>query len=138
MQSLAVDDSGRVYVAWLNGNWSGNSFVYCAKSTNGGQSFLQPVRACDSFAQSQYAYPSLAVSKSGRYVYVARSEHSYNPDSSYRVLLSRSTDGGSSFLAPDTRVFQGSAAGIVRQTIAVFQDTIVFVAAEGGRRTEPD
>ena len=132
LQSLALDDSGRIHVCWLNCNPAGGYFTYYTKSNDGGQSFLPPVRSCDSFAGSQYAYPSLAVSRSGKYIYVARSEHSWHPDSTYRVLLSRSTDGGTTFLVPDTRVFLDSLAGIVRQTIAVFQDTIVLVAAEDG------
>jgi hypothetical protein len=132
MSGLAVDDSGRIHVSWVNYNPHNRAFAYYARSTDGGQSFLTPVRACDSLAQTQYAYSSLAVSRSGRYVYIARSENSGYPDSAYRVLLSRSTDGGATFLVPDTRVFPESATGIWRQTIAVYQDTIVLIAAEGG------
>ena len=105
-------------------------FTYYSKSTNGGRSFLAPVRACDSLHLTQYALPSIAVSKSGRCVYVARSEawnDSY-PASTYQIKLSRSTDGGTTFLTPDTRVCPDTTVNQYDPTVAVFDDTIVVVS----------
>ena len=55
--SLAVDDSGGIHVSWLNRNLTNAAFTYYAKSTNGGQSFQPPLRACDSLYRSQHALP---------------------------------------------------------------------------------
>jgi hypothetical protein len=130
MPSMAVDDSGRIHVCWLNYNPYDGRFVYYTKSTDGGQSFLPSVRACDSLHGNQYALPSIAVSRSGRFVYVARSEawnDSY-PASPYQVRVSRSTDGGATFITPDTKVNLDTADDMYDPSVAVFDDTIVFVA----------
>ena len=126
--SLAVDDSGRIHVAWLNGNSAGGSFTYYSKSTDGGQSFLSPIRACDSVSHQQYALPSIAVSRDGCRIYVVRSEAGW-------IMLSRSIDGGTTFLTPDTRVNADTSRNQYDPTIAAFQDSIAFVAwDDGGRR----
>ena len=129
--SLALDDSGTIHVSWMNGNSSDGCFTYYAKSTDGGQNFLTPMRACDSLHMTQPAWPSIAVSKSGRYVYVVRSEAWRDPgggQSTYQIKLSRSTDGGATFLTPDTRVCPDTTMNHYNPTIAVFNDTIVLAA----------
>jgi hypothetical protein len=128
--SLAIDDSGTVHISFSNRNPSGGYFTYYTKSTDGGQSFLPPVRACDSLHHSQLAAPSVAVSRSGRYVYVVRSEawiDSYPPSTS-QIKLSRSTDGGTTFLTPDVRVYPDTSADMYNPSVAVFNDSIVLVA----------
>jgi hypothetical protein len=88
--SLALDDNGTIHVSWLNSNPNDGCFAYYAKSTDGGRSFLQPVRACDSLHTTQPASPSIAVSKSGRYVYVVRSEAWRDPGGGSRRTKSSS------------------------------------------------
>jgi hypothetical protein len=128
--SIAVDDSGVIHVSFASVNSGNCVFAYYAKSADGGRSFLPPVRACDSLHMTQPGLPSIAVSKSGRNVFVARSESrndSY-PASTYQIKLSRSTDGGQSFLRPDTRVCPDTWMNHYDPTVAVFNDSIVLVA----------
>ena len=130
--SLAVDDSGTVHISWLNRGPTGDFTCY-ARSTDGGQSFLPPIRACDSLHRNQGAEPSIAVSKSGRLVYVVRSEvwnDSY-PGSQFQIKLSRSTDGGATFLRPDILVYPDTTVNMHNPSVAVFQDTTVLVAWTG-------
>jgi hypothetical protein len=121
MPSLEVDNGGAIHVAWLNGNDAGGCFAYYAGSTDGGQTFRAPVRACDSLEVSQYAMPSIAVDRDGRRIYVVRSLWN-------QVWLSRSTDGGETFVAPDRRVDGGTAAYVPDAAIAVFDDSVVMIA----------
>jgi hypothetical protein len=121
LPALALDDSGGIHIAWCNYNAAGNEFTYYAKSTDGGLSFLPPVRACESLYQRQPSWVSIAVSRSGRHVYVARQEYS-------RILLSRPTDGGVTFITPDTRVNSDTATPMQNPSVAVFADSIVLVA----------
>jgi hypothetical protein len=127
--SMAVDGSGTIHVSWNNYNSADHQFAYYAKSTDGGQSFLPPVRACDSLYRSQASGPSIAVSRSGRHVYVVRYQRSNPPAfTSYQIFLSRSTDGGATFPAPDTRVSLDSTKDMLYPTVAAFGDSVVLVA----------
>jgi hypothetical protein len=129
--SLAVDDSGTIHVSWINRNPSGGYFTYYAKSTDGGQSFLQPVRACDSLHATQVAGPSIAVTTTGRIVYVARSEKWDDPgpdDPPYQIRLARSTDGGNTFVTPNTLVSLDTTKNMLDPTVAAFGDSTVLVA----------
>jgi hypothetical protein len=112
----------------LNYNPNNSKFTYYARSTNGGQSFLPPVRACDSLYESQYAFSSIAVSRDGRLVYVVRSEGNYPITLPYTVYLSRSTDGGATFVRPDVRVNADTTRNMMYPTIAAANDSVVLVA----------
>jgi hypothetical protein len=123
---MALDDSGRIHVSWTNYNTVGHRFVYYAKSTDGGRSFLPPVRAADSLCGDQYGLSSIAVSRSGRRVCVVRAQASRFPANPYRIILSRSTDGGTTFLRPDIQVSPDT--WVLRSTVATLFDSIVLVA----------
>jgi hypothetical protein len=131
--SLAVDDSGVIHVSWLNYNASplNHAFTHYSKSTDGGLNFRPSIRACDSVSPHQYAFPSIAVSKDGRRVYVVRSEAGYEMSHPYWVILSRSTDGGASFVSPNTVVYSpDSTTWITNPSVAVLFDTVVLVACD--------
>ena len=113
--SIAVDDSGGIHVAWYR------NFMFYVKSTDGGRTFAAPTQASDSAGR----HPALAVSHDGRRVYIAYELHqSLDTD----IRLSRSTDGGASFIVPNTRVNTDANDSTVDPTVAVFHDTIVLVA----------
>jgi hypothetical protein len=131
LPSLAVDDNGGIHVCYLNYNTSDHAFVYYARSTNGGQSFLPPVRACDSTLEHEYGRPSIAVSRSGRDVHVVRSQLSHGPVTPTQIYLARSIDGGATFVSPDARVSSDTAIDMQDPCIALFRDSIVLVAWTG-------
>jgi hypothetical protein len=120
LPSLAVDDSGGIHVAYRHYNPAGYAFTYYAKSTDGGQSFLPSVRACDSLWRGQAGNASLAVSRDGSRIYVAG-------DHWDTISLGRSVDGGRTFLTPDIRVERDSLPSW-HPSVAVYQDSIVMIA----------
>jgi hypothetical protein len=75
------------------------------------------------------------VSHDGRRIYVARDQGTYPH---YNVFLSRSTDGGQTFSALETRVNDDTIDGGNYPAVCVFDDTIVMVAwhiiGQGGAR----
>jgi|GEM_PF-1170780 hypothetical protein len=125
--SLTIDDSGVIHVSWMNGNPGGGGFAHYAKSVDGGLSFLPPVRACDSLYRTQPGAPSIAVTRTGRNVYVARYER-WDGDGAYAIWLARSTDGGNTFLAPNTLIRLDSTHDLWDPSVATFGDSVVLVA----------
>ena len=124
---MVVDDSGIVHVSFASVNDGSCVFAYYAKSTDGGLSFLPPVRACDSLYRTQPGTPSIAVTNTGRTVYVARYER-WNGGGPYAIWLARSTDGGSTFLTPNPLVCLDTTKDMLCPTVAAFGDSIVLVA----------
>ena len=103
MPHLALDAFGKIYVAYnlVNDNTS-NTEVCFTKSTDGGDSFSLPVLVNDSAEVHHQRYPAIAVDSSGQNVYVVW-EDWRNPQYRIDIYLTRSTDGGASFL-PSVRV----------------------------------
>jgi hypothetical protein len=113
--SIAVDNSGGIHVVWQRG------IVRYVKSTDGGQTFSIPVQASENAGLE----PSIAVSRDGRRIYIA---HPVGPGLDTDIMLSRSTDGGQTFMLPETRVNDDTTTGMNYPAVALFQDTIVLVA----------
>jgi len=79
--SLAVDGNGNVYVAWENNYLHSSSYIYFAKSTDGGATWDVNVRPYDSKHRASESHYSLAVDSSGnRYVAWADWRHSTYED----------------------------------------------------------
>jgi len=123
--SLAMDDCGGTHVCWPDYRTTADSVYVCyTKSTDGGRHFSVPVPA-SAFSANNLA-ACIAVSRNGQYVYVAR-DTGY-PFSLAEVILSRSTDGGRTFLHQETKVSDDSIRSAANPVVAVFDDTIVLVA----------
>lgn len=117
--SLALDELGGVHVTWVNEDSSQGRFTCYARSTDGGQTFSTPVRACDTAGAGLCGSNSIAVSRNGQFVAVVREDN-------YRVWLSRSFDGGQTFAAPDLRL-DSNPEGSMTPVIAVFRDSVVLI-----------
>lgn len=88
---IAVDFTGKIYVAWQDNRVS-PSGIYLAKSLDGGLSFGSNQKVSPGAGGGQYT-PALATGPKGQ-VYVAWSE--YLPTAS-RLFFGRSRDGGNHF-----------------------------------------
>ena len=127
--SLMLDDSGSIHLCWVNGNSNGGYFIYYARSTDGGLTFTNPVRASDSTAPiSGIGAGSLAVSRDGQRVYVAW-DGGVQPRTD--ITLNRSTDGGRTFLQPGVKVDDDSIGDSRRPALALFNDTIILATWNG-------
>jgi hypothetical protein len=120
--TVAVDGTGRIYVAWVAGSWKvkgashgghasaggtrkgppprpGNLNIYLATSTDDGKSFSPPVRVNDDPEGAEHRFPTLAIGERN-ILYVAwldkRKQTAEKSDFS-RVFTARSTDGGKTF-----------------------------------------
>lgn len=138
--SLAVDTSpasphrNRVYVAWVRATAALRGSIRISHSDDGGRSWSPP--ATVSRAGREVTYPSIAVSAQGT-VYVA-----WDNVSSYRLQISRSTDGGNTF-EPERPVAQFSlvpiphcGSGVVIRAVratCVHANPIVSVDRSRGR-----
>lgn len=118
--SLALGRDGVIHVAWNNANDSGGNYVHYAKSTDGGLTFTSSVRADDSSTVHQTPTPTIGTSRNGSRVYVARIRHN-------AAVLSRSVDGGRTFMSPDVRVSHDTTTMKELPSIAICSDSIVMV-----------
>jgi hypothetical protein len=121
--NLAVDGNGGVHVCWLNG-WPHPGFIYYTKSTDGGATFSWPILVGDTVHNGR---PAVAVSDDGQRVFIVRDT---GVSGQYGIVLCRSTDGGQTFLHPETRVSPESVSVplLADPTVAVYRDTVVLVA----------
>lgn len=111
--SLAVDDSGRLFVAWhdaRNGDWD----VFLRRSTDGGQTWKKPVRLNDDAmhdGRDQYL-PHLAVSPSGRIDAIFYDRRGDTDNIGTNVDYTWSSDGGQTF-ARNVRINEVTFSSIV-------------------------
>lgn len=114
---LAVDRSatspfkGSVYEAWTDFTQSNGSFINCSRSTNGGDSFKNPIPISPQDRTQLVQGPMPAVAPNGD-LYVAYSDTHFNTSGGISIV--KSTDGGRSFSAPKSAAafFRiGSATG---------------------------
>lgn len=100
---LAVDRSatspfkGSVYEAWTDFTRSNGSFINCSRSTNGGDSFKNPISISPQDRTQRVQGPMPALAPNGD-LYVAYADLHFN--SSGGISVVKSTDGGRSFSAP--------------------------------------
>lgn len=97
-KSLAYAN-GTIFAAWADGysEWAANLLV--ARSTDGGQTFSSPVKANDTPSYDHVGNMSLAVDKTGQYVYVIW----HTTRNGVSTYIARSVDGGETF-GPNMRV----------------------------------
>jgi hypothetical protein len=99
--SIAVDSSGqKVFIAWEDKRNPppDNSDIYCARSTDGGATFLTEVRVDDTGSDSSWQQmPSIGCTRSGDTVYVAWYDGRHGNTTQYDIYFSRSIDQGQTF-----------------------------------------
>ena len=99
-QSRGTSTAGNVYVAWARyPGQSANNVLFFARSTDGGQTFEDPVRLTGGLAEEQFA--DIGIGPQGA-VYVTYREIAHQGPTQNRIRIVRSTDGGQSFSAPIT------------------------------------
>lgn len=98
--SIAVDSSGNPFICWIDDRetaTSGHTQLYFARSTDGGLTFLPPLRASimpdDKGGSCECCNTSIAVSLQGNVFISFRSDVDDNRD----IYIARSLDGGSTF-----------------------------------------
>lgn len=91
---LAVDETGRIYVAWSETVEDGTTQLMFARSIDGGESFSEPLQISNGTSADIH---KAAVVARGNQVYIA-----YNNDAARnrQVFVSRSSDAGESFADP--------------------------------------
>ena len=92
--NIAADTAGTLFLVWRD-NRSGSSYyhVYFCKSTDGGNTFTPAVEV-DLPGPYSGTFPSLAVDRTGQYIYCAYKERDTGI---HHIYLSKSSDGGLSF-----------------------------------------
>ncbi len=102
--SLTLDALGNIYICYAQYDWSTfNVDVYFTRSTDGGESFSTPLLVNDTTRAAQ-DMPSVAVDSSGEKVFVAwQDTRNSGVTPNFDIYMSKSTDGGISFL-PSIRV----------------------------------
>jgi len=101
---LTLDAQGTIYVCYGQYDWSTfNVDVYFTRSTDGGESFSTPLLVNDTTRAAQ-DMPSITVDSSGEKVFVAwQDTRNSGVTPNFDIYMSKSTDGGLSFL-PSVRV----------------------------------
>ena len=131
--AIALDKKGNIYVVWQDdreGMW--NWTVYCAKSTNGGETFGPNVRVGSSSLWFERYAPSIAVDDSGN-IYVAWYDEGWGMwGEDFDIYLAKSTDDGDSF-SPRVRVDHGDTSSAARPALAIDENGIVYIAWEDNR-----
>ncbi|HSE37084.1 MAG TPA: sialidase family protein [Blastocatellia bacterium] len=96
---------GTIYTAWTDFTQSNGSFINCSRSTNGGESFKNPIALSQQDRTQLVQGPMPAVAPNGD-LYVAYFDVHFNASGGISIV--KSTDGGRSFSAPK------SAASLLR------------------------
>jgi hypothetical protein len=128
--AVAVDDSGRIYVVWMDERGNGGWGVYFSRSTDGGATFdsSKALPNLDAPGFPQYA-ASIAAAGDGR-VYVAYVDwrHVDNGCCPSVFCVRRSTDAGETFSEPvdvDSCVSVTSTSTAVAGSLDVFASWVV-------------
>ena len=122
--SIAVDDSGDIYIAWHDYRRRSHD-IYFAKSTDGGATFGTNVRVDSSPLQSFQLNPSLALDAGGN-IYVSWHD---KRNGNFDIYFTKSTDGGASFGANNTRVDDTGITTSEQRNAALTVDTNGYVYA---------
>ncbi|MBN2135838.1 MAG: exo-alpha-sialidase [Acidobacteria bacterium] len=119
--AIAVDGNENIYITYQL-ETTGKYRIRFLRSTNGGQSFSEPVLISSTNGHSQN--PSIAAYTAGdiNYVFVT---YSVNRSGKYQIYLTRSTDGGATFEEPIN--ISNSTGGASRSHIQVNSSGDVYV-----------
>jgi hypothetical protein len=130
---VAVDRSGRIYVAWLNlkqREW-GPGDLRISVSTDGGSRFTSSAIVNDDRKQNIRVFPALTIDGKGT-VYVSwldRREKDTDPDKVAHLYFARSTDGGRNF-TKNVKINAGTPGGACDccQPAINIIDEVIYVA----------
>lgn len=136
--TVAVDRTGRIYVAWVAGSWKvkgaahpahatgstgggkngppprpGNLNIYLATSTDDGKTFSLPVRVNDDPEGAEHRFPTLAIGEQNtlHIAWLDKRKQTAEKSDFSRVFVARSTDGGKTF-SRNVDATQGQETGI--------------------------
>lgn len=136
--AAAIDEEGKVYLAWIEEEKDSNS-IYIVTSSDSGKSFSPAVRinGTADTPGAIHASPSLTLGKNGE-VYAAwtieRPEGVFASD----IRFARSTDGAKTF-SPSIKVNDNArAASAGFESMAVGPDGAIYIAWLDGREKEKD
>jgi hypothetical protein len=94
--SIAVDDAGTIYIAWMDDEGTGDWNIYCANSTDGGNSFSMEKRVNDDISTTNQWIPRIASEGFGNVYIVWEDERN---DIWRDIYFAKSSDGGNTFSA---------------------------------------
>jgi hypothetical protein len=126
--SITALDTGKLYIAWRDSR-DGNSDIYFANSTDGGNTFSPNKKVNDDVGSKQQRNPSLAVDSAGN-VYIAWYDER-NGDSD--IYFANSTNGGNTFSANKKVNDDGSSVWQYYPSIAAEGVGNVYIAWEDNR-----
>jgi hypothetical protein len=126
--AVAADDSGRVYVVWLDERGNGGLGVYATRSTDGGASFDSSVALPNPLGYIPYPQegPSIAARGDGE-VYVACLDYTEDGPGSWFAAMRRSTDAGQTYGDP-VYVAEYLNISVQATSIALGGSTDVYIA----------
>ncbi|UCG70011.1 MAG: exo-alpha-sialidase [Thermoplasmata archaeon] len=128
--AMAIDSKGTLYVVWEDDR-NGDSDIYFAKSTDGGQTWTNPNKkvnidtAGDGFPNMDQNTPCIAVDSEGT-IYVAWTDDRWDDTDIY---FAKSTNGGVDWTNPNVRINTDSTSTTQRNpTIAVDSEGVIYIA----------
>lgn len=133
--AAVIDDSGRIYIAWLEEEKDVNS-LYLAASEDNGKTFKEiKVNAAEDEPASIHESPAIALGKNGE-VYIVWTSRNAAGGFSADLRIAVSTDSGKSFGASRKIDNNTKPASIGFDSIAIGPDGTVYVAWLDGREKE--
>ncbi|MEW6209921.1 MAG: sialidase family protein [Acidobacteriota bacterium] len=124
---IAVDSADTINIVWDDITEGVSSIMFC-RSTDGGQTFSEPLRV--SSAEGSATEAHIAIDGSNR-IHVVWVDES---DEDAQILYARSTDGGQSFSA-STDVSDDEGEEFSKPYVAVFEDSVYIVYQKDSGRS---
>lgn len=134
--SIAVNDSGRIFIAWEDGRNSATQKldVYCARSDDGGASFLSSIRVDDTGTDSSgQGGGGIAVKDSC--VYIVFADYRDENYSYMNVYFAKSTNNGQTY---NNNILVNDTVGQINRSqwapsIAVDDSDLIYIAWRDNR-----
>lgn len=114
---------GTIYIAWADlRNGSDDSDIWISKSSDGGDSWIGPIRVNDDPLGSHQFFPAIAIDQTNGNIYLLFYDRRNHTDNATDVYLAISKDGGQTFsnikinetpFTPNDAVFFGDYIGII-------------------------